>query len=92
MPLFAYEAVLNLIGMAILLFVIRRFGPRLFAGDAVLMYFMWYGAVRTLLETVSGQQLDILGVPTAMWIGIIAVRPRRRRGSFIRHRRGGARR
>ena len=33
-PLFAYEAILTLIGAAVLLFVIRRFGPRLFAGDA----------------------------------------------------------
>ena len=71
-PLFAYEAVLNLIGMAVILFVIRRFGPRLFAGDAVLMYLMWYGAVRTLLETYRVNNWEILGVPTAMWLGIIA--------------------
>ena len=57
-PLFAYEAILNLIGMAVLLFVIRRFGPRLFAGDAVLMYIMWYGAVRTAARDISRQQLD----------------------------------
>ena len=70
-PLFAYEMVLNLIGMAVLLFVIRRFGPRLFAGDAALMYIMWYGAVRTLLETYRVNNWTILGVPTAMWVGII---------------------
>jgi phosphatidylglycerol:prolipoprotein diacylglycerol transferase len=70
-PLFAYEAVLNLIGMAVILFVIRRFGPRLFAGDAVAMYIMWYGAVRTLLETYRVNNWTILGVPTAMWLGII---------------------
>ncbi len=70
-PLFAYEAVLNLIGMAVLLFLIRRFGSRLFVGDAVLIYIMWYGAVRTLLETYRVGNWAILGVPTAMWIGII---------------------
>ena len=70
-PLFAYEAVLNLIGMAVILFVIRRFAPRLFAGDAVAMYIMWYGAVRTLLETYRVNNWTILGVPTAMWLGII---------------------
>ena len=72
-PLFAYEAVLNLIGMAVILFVMRRYGPRLFAGDAVLMYLMWYGGVRTLLESYRVNNWTILGIPTAMWIGIVAV-------------------
>ena len=70
-PLFAYEMALNLIGMLVLLWVIRRFAPRLFVGDAVLMYIMWYGAVRTLLESYRVNNWTILGVPTAMWVGII---------------------
>jgi phosphatidylglycerol:prolipoprotein diacylglycerol transferase len=70
-PLFAYEMALNLVGMLVLVYVIRRFGPRLFAGDAALMYVMWYGAVRTLLETYRVNNWTILGVPTAMWVGII---------------------
>ncbi len=59
--------------MLVILFVMRRFAPRLFAGDAVLMYIMWYGTVRTLLETYRVNNWTILGVPTAMWIGIIGV-------------------
>jgi phosphatidylglycerol---prolipoprotein diacylglyceryl transferase len=70
-PLFAYEMALNLVGMLVLLYVIRRFGPRLFSGDAALMYIMWYGAVRTLLETYRVGNWTILGIPTAMWVGII---------------------
>jgi phosphatidylglycerol---prolipoprotein diacylglyceryl transferase len=86
-PLFAYEMVLNFIGMLLLLFVIRRFGPRLFAGDAVLIYLMWYGAVRTLLETYRVNNWTIIGVPTAMWVGIAAVVLS---GAWLwyRHRRG----
>ena len=72
-PLFAYEMALNLIGMIVILYVMRRFGPRLFAGDAVLMYIMWYGTVRTVLETYRVNNWTILGLPTAMWIGIIGV-------------------
>ena len=72
-PLFAYEMALNLVGMVLILFVIHRFGPRLFAGDAVLMYIVWYGSVRTLLETYRVNNWTILGAPTAMWIGIIGV-------------------
>ena len=70
-PLFAYEMALNLVGMFVLLFVIRRFGHRLFAGDAVLMYIMWYGLVRSALETYRVNNWEILGVPTAMWVGLI---------------------
>jgi phosphatidylglycerol---prolipoprotein diacylglyceryl transferase len=70
-PLFAYEMALNLVGMLVILYVIRRFGPRLFAGDAALMYIMWYGAVRTLLETYRVNNWTVLGVPTAMWVGIL---------------------
>ena len=70
-PLFAYEMALNLIGMLLLIYVIRRFGHRLFAGDAALMYIMWYGAVRTMLETYRVDNWTILGIPTAMWVGII---------------------
>jgi phosphatidylglycerol:prolipoprotein diacylglycerol transferase len=70
-PLFAYEMALNLVGMLVLLYVIRRFAPRLFTGDAVLMYIMWYGAVRTLLETYRVNNWTILGLPTAMWLGIV---------------------
>lgn len=86
-PLFAYEAILNLIGMAVLLFVIRRYAPRLFAGDAVLIYLMWYGGVRTLLETYRVGNWTLLGVPTAMWIGIVAAVLA---GAWLwyRHRRG----
>jgi phosphatidylglycerol:prolipoprotein diacylglycerol transferase len=72
-PLFAYEMALNLIGVLVILFVMRRFAPRLFAGDAVLMYIMWYGSVRTLLETYRVNNWTIAGLPTAMWIGIIGV-------------------
>lgn len=86
-PLFAYEAVLNLIGAVVILYVIRRFGSRLFAGDAALMYLMWYGTVRTLLEPYRVNNWTILGVPTAMWVGILAVLLA---GAWLiyRHRRG----
>jgi phosphatidylglycerol:prolipoprotein diacylglycerol transferase len=86
-PLFAYEAILNLIGAGVLLLVIRRFGPRLFAGDAVLMYLIWYGTVRTVLELYRVNNWTILGVPTAMWLGIAAV-VLSLAWLIVRHRRG----
>ena len=86
-PMFAYEMALNLVGVFLLLFIIRRFAPRLFAGDAALLYLIWYGAVRSVLELYRVNNWTILGVPTAIWAGIIAIVLSA--GWFvIRHRRG----
>jgi prolipoprotein diacylglyceryltransferase len=73
--------------MLVLLFIIRRFAPRLFAGDAILMYIMWYGAVRSVLELYRVNNWTILGIPTAIWVGIIGFVLA---GAWliIRHRRG----
>ena len=87
-PLFAYEAILNLVGMAVLLFVIRRFAPRLFTGDITLMYVMWYGAVRALLEGYRTGNWVVLGIPTAVWIGMIAF-VAAAAWLLVRHVRGG---
>jgi phosphatidylglycerol:prolipoprotein diacylglycerol transferase len=72
-PLFAYEAILNVIGMVVLLWVARRFAARLYDGDVFLLYLVWYGAVRTTLENFRTQNWIILGVPTAIWLGILAI-------------------
>jgi phosphatidylglycerol---prolipoprotein diacylglyceryl transferase len=86
-PLFAYEGLLNLVGLLVILWIGRRFAHRLYDGDILLIYLMWYGAVRTALEPFRTDNWIILGVPTAIWIGVL---------SFIgagfllwlRHRRG----
>ena len=70
-PLFAYEAVLNLIGFVFILWIARRLAHRLYDGDILLIYLMWYAAVRTWLETFRVENWVILGVPTAIWLGTI---------------------
>jgi phosphatidylglycerol:prolipoprotein diacylglycerol transferase len=86
-PLFAYEAGLNLVGLALILWISRRFAHRLYDGDVLAMYLVWYGLVRSYLETFRVQNWIILGIPTATWLGILAVI-----GGlaviFIRHRNG----
>jgi phosphatidylglycerol:prolipoprotein diacylglycerol transferase len=69
-PLFAYEALLNLVGLGLILWISRRFAHRLYDGDIFLVYLMWYGVVRTYLETYRTQNWVIAGIPTAIWIGI----------------------
>ena len=72
-PLFAYEGLLNLVGLVLILWIARRFAHRLFDGDILLLYLVWYSAVRTVLEPFRDDNWIILGVPTAIWLGIITM-------------------
>jgi phosphatidylglycerol:prolipoprotein diacylglycerol transferase len=69
-PLFAYEALLNLLGMAVLLAVGRRFARRLYDGDIAMMYFIWYGSVRAFLETFRTGNWVVGGIPVAVILGL----------------------
>jgi phosphatidylglycerol:prolipoprotein diacylglycerol transferase len=70
-PLFAYEAILSLIGFGVIIWIGRRFATWLYDGDILLIYLMWYSAERVWLETFRTQNWIILGVPTATWLGVI---------------------
>jgi phosphatidylglycerol:prolipoprotein diacylglycerol transferase len=72
-PLFAYEAVLNLVGMVILLFIALRFASRLYDGDIALMYIAWYGWVRSFLNLYRPDNWMIGPLPTSTWLGILGV-------------------
>ena len=69
-PLFLYESILNLIGVAVLLFIARRYARRLYDGDIGMMYFIWYGSVRSVLETFRTGNWMIGGIPVAILIGV----------------------
>ncbi|MDQ5839735.1 MAG: prolipoprotein diacylglyceryl transferase [Chloroflexota bacterium] len=69
-PLFAYETILNLVGMGVLLWVGRRFARRLYDGDVAMLYFVWYGSVRTVLETFRTGNWVVGGIPVAILIGV----------------------
>ena len=73
-PLFFYESALTIAGGFLALFIARRFADRLLDGDLASFWMIWYGGVRLLLETFrDGWNWTILGVPTAMLIGIALV-------------------
>jgi phosphatidylglycerol:prolipoprotein diacylglycerol transferase len=86
-PLFAYEAILSLIGFVFILWIGRRLAHRLYDGDILLIYLMWYSAERVWLETFRVQNWVILGIPTATWLGVLTFIGA---GGFLwlRHRRG----
>lgn len=69
-PLFAYEAILSLVTLGLMLWISRRFAARLYDGDLLLVFIMCYGLVRSYLETYRVQNWIIAGIPTATWLGI----------------------
>ena len=75
-PLFFYESVMSLIGVFVMIFLWRRFTSHhriLIAGDVGLLYFVWYGIERSILETFrSGWDWTLFGFPMAQLVGIAA--------------------
>jgi phosphatidylglycerol---prolipoprotein diacylglyceryl transferase len=73
-PLFLYESLLSLVGIAVLLFLWNRYTARgrvLIVGDVGLLYFVWYGVERAVLETFrSGWNWTFMGLATAQIVGL----------------------
>lgn len=65
-PLFLYESISGILGAITLLWIARRFGPRMRPGDLVLIFFIWYAVVRFALETLRVNNWTFNGMPTAM--------------------------
>ena len=64
-PLFLYESLSGLLGALVLIWLARRLHDRLLAGDLVLIFFIWYGTVRFVLESLKADNWQIFGIPTA---------------------------
>lgn len=58
-PTFLYESVWNLIGLALIFFVISR--ARTFDGESTCFYFIWYGIGRTWIEGMRTDSLYLFG-------------------------------
>ena len=73
-PLFFYESMRSLRGVFVMLYLWRRFtakGRILIAGDVGLLYFVWYGIERSLLETLrGGWNWTWFGIATAQLVGL----------------------
>jgi phosphatidylglycerol---prolipoprotein diacylglyceryl transferase len=70
-PLFFYEFALNVAGGLIVLYLSRRYLPRLRPGDLVAFWAIWYGLTRAFLETFrEGWNWTIGDIATAQLIGV----------------------
>jgi phosphatidylglycerol---prolipoprotein diacylglyceryl transferase len=74
-PLFFYESALDITGALVALWLSRRFASRLRDGDLGSFWLIWYGSVRTVLETFregyNWRLFDVIPMATA--IGVAAV-------------------
>ena len=63
-PLFLYESISGLVGALVLLLVARKV-KGLRPGDIVLLFFVWYGATRFLLEPLRSNNWTFFDIPVA---------------------------
>jgi prolipoprotein diacylglyceryl transferase len=71
-PIFLYEIVWNLVGVAVILILERKF--RLRWGTAFGAYLIWYGAGRSVFETIRVDPSEVfLGLRTNVWAALFAV-------------------
>jgi len=72
-PLFLYEIIWNLIGVAIILYGERLF--RLQWGKSFAVYLIWYGLGRSWLEAIRIDPTSdgMLGIPANVWASFVAI-------------------
>ncbi len=69
-PLFLYESVINVIGFIFLVLVARKW-RRKREGDLILIYMIWYGVNRVIVESLRPDAWTLAGgLPTAQLISI----------------------
>jgi phosphatidylglycerol:prolipoprotein diacylglycerol transferase len=71
--MFLYESLSGLLGMLVLIWLARRFTTWLRPGDLLLVFFIWYGAVRYAVESLKADNWTFFGVPVAQIIAAITV-------------------
>ena len=68
-PLFFYESLWSFVGVAFLLWLARRYAGWLRPGDLTLIYLMWYGAERFVLEFFrAGYNFTFFALPVTQVI------------------------
>ena len=67
-PTFLYESIANIMGFIIIYFVIRKIQTK--QGEQFFSYFIWYGIIRFLIESLRTDSLYIMGLKTAQLVSI----------------------
>ena len=72
-PLFLYESIAGFAGMFFLLYLGSRYRDRLRPGDLLLVFFVWYGVVRFVLESLRTGNWTFFGIPTAQVVSLVFI-------------------
>ena len=73
-PTFLYEMIWNLIGAAIIVWVVGRISDKLRGGQIFACYLMWYGLGRVWIEQLRiNLSSSFLGIRVNTWVAIIVV-------------------
>ncbi len=72
-PLFLYESISGILGALFLIWLARRWSSKLISGDLLLIFFVWYGTTRFLLETFRHDNWTFFGVPTAQLVTLVFI-------------------
>jgi prolipoprotein diacylglyceryl transferase len=71
-PTFLYEVIWNLLGVAVILYLERRF--RLQWGKTLAVYLIWYGMGRSVFESIRIDPSEIFfGIRTNVWAAFAAI-------------------
>jgi hypothetical protein len=74
-PLFLYESLSGVIGAIVLIWLGYHARARLRPGDLLLVFFIWYGIVRFVLETFRSDNWLFFGVPVAQLVSLAFIIP-----------------
>jgi phosphatidylglycerol:prolipoprotein diacylglycerol transferase len=74
-PLFLYESLSGVAGALVLIWLGYHMRRRLRPGDLLLTFFVWYGSVRFMLETLRVDNWTFFGVPVAQIVSLLFVVP-----------------
>jgi phosphatidylglycerol---prolipoprotein diacylglyceryl transferase len=69
-PLFLYESISGIIGALVLIWMGYHLRHRIRPGDLLFTFFIWYGAVRFLLEPLRQENWTFNGIPTASLVSL----------------------
>jgi prolipoprotein diacylglyceryl transferase len=73
-PTFLYEMIWNLIGAALIVFVVGRIAKKLKGGQIFAIYLMWYGLGRSWIEMLRiNLSSEFLGIRINVWAAICVV-------------------
>ena len=73
-PTFLYESLLNLLGLSVYM-IVRKFVKKIYVGESLNFYLIWYGAVRFFIESLRTDPLMFFntGIKVAQLISVIFI-------------------